>query len=82
MEEREEATETNRIPDRPADNAPQATWVDYCVALGAQRGDLENDTTHYVSGTGIDAPPDPAPTYTSPAYTTPELKDLADRLGG
>lgn len=81
-EEREAATEANRIPDRPADNAAHAKWVDYCVALGAQRGDLEYETVHYVSGTGIDAPPNPAPTYTSPAYETAELKELANRLGG
>ena len=25
------------VPDRPADSAPKAKWVDYVVALGADR---------------------------------------------
>ncbi len=30
-----------RIPDRPADDADQAEWITYLVALGAERGALE-----------------------------------------
>lgn len=67
---------------RPADNAPKAKWIDYCVLLGAQRGFLEFETRHYVSGTGKDAPPNPAPVYVSPAFTVDEMKDFATRLGG
>ena len=25
------------LPSRPADSAPRSAWVDYCIALGADR---------------------------------------------
>jgi hypothetical protein len=35
------------IPPRPADGAAKAKWVDYCVALGAERAFLLGETEHY-----------------------------------
>jgi hypothetical protein len=61
------------IPDRPADGATKAKWVDYCVALGADRTFLTSDTEHN-DGTGT--------IVTEPALTRDELIELADRLGG
>lgn len=62
------------IPDRPADGAAKAKWVDYVVALGADRDFISGDTEHYDAGAdGM---------VTLPALTRDDLRDLADRLGG
>jgi hypothetical protein len=67
---------------RPPGSAGKAAWVDYCVALGADRDRLEGRTAHYgvvphESGVGL------TNGYaTPPALAKEELVDLADRLGG
>lgn len=72
--------EERRLPDRPSDKAGTPAWVDYCVALGASREDLENETVH--NQTGRDISSVVLGQYKSPAYGKTELSDLADRLGG
>lgn len=63
--------------ERPADSAGKAAWVDYAVALGADRTYLEGDTEHTAYDQGGN------PEYvTSPGLTKPELVELADRLEG
>jgi hypothetical protein len=57
---------------RPADSAAKAAWVDYCVALGADRAVIEGTSEHW-DGNAY------APTE---ALTRNELVDLAGRLGG
>jgi hypothetical protein len=64
------------IPDRPADGAAKAKWVDYCVALGADRTFLTEDTEH--GGGGADG----NERITEPALTRDQLIELATRLGG
>jgi hypothetical protein len=89
---------TPPLPSRPADSAPKSAWVDYVVALGADRGVAE-DTRHYdPRGTerleledfvgGYDGEPaeavrvDVGGYATRKALTRVELIELADRLGG
>lgn len=61
-------------PARPADGAAKARWVDYVVALGADRAHVEG-TSQYWS--------DEANDYVQAAgLTRDELVDLADRLSG
>lgn len=62
------------IPDRPADGAPKAKWVDYVVALGADRTFVTEDTEHHDAELGEAA--------TEPGLSRDELIELADRLGG
>ena len=62
------------LPERPADSASKAKWVDYVIALGADRGFVEGDTEHY------DAIEEAM--VTLPGLTRDELQDLADRLMG
>lgn len=69
------ADQPDRIPDRPADGAAKAKWVDYVVALGASR-DVAVDTEHW------EGDPDDGHPVTVPALTRDELVELADRLGG
>jgi hypothetical protein len=38
------------IPERPADGATKAKWVDYCEALGANRAMLLGEVQHYDPG--------------------------------
>ena len=78
--ERIAEVEARRLPDRPAESASKPTWLDYCVPLGADRTDLENDTEYNVTGRGEEA--DILGTYQSKPYTLNELIALADRLGG
>lgn len=78
--ERLTEVEARRMPDRPAEGASKPAWVDYCVALGAQREDLEEETSHHVTGRG--EAPDILGEYVSAPYTKDELVALADRLGG
>lgn len=78
-QERIADVEARRLPERPAQSADKAEWVDYCVALGADKRDLTKTTKHNVTL------PDQAEVldvYVSPEYTKDELVDLADRLGG
>jgi hypothetical protein len=76
-EDAREATEQPpAIPDRPADGAAKAKWVDYCVALGADRTFLTEDTEH--GGGGADG----NERITEPALTRDQLIELATRLGG
>lgn len=60
------------IPDRPAAGASKDVWVDYVVALGADRTFVTTDTEHF-DGDGY---------AIEPGLTRPQLIDLADRLGG
>lgn len=71
---RQATDQPDPIPDRPADGATKAKWVDYCVALGADRTFLISDTEHFDAEAG-----EPV---TEPALTRDDLIDLADRLGG
>lgn len=64
--------QADSIPARPTDGASKEKWVDYAVALGADRTFLTEDTTH-----AADTGP-----VTKPALTRAELIKLADRLGG
>jgi hypothetical protein len=62
------------IPVRPAGNADRGTWIEYVVALGADRAYVSGSTEHYSSETGqVD---------THPGLGRGELIQLADRLGG
>jgi hypothetical protein len=62
------------VSTRPALDAPKAAWVDYCVALGADRAHLEGGTAHWsdTAGGHVEAE----------APTKAGLIELADRLGG
>lgn len=60
------------IPDRPADGAGKDAWVDYVVALGADRPFVTADTEHF-DGEGY---------TTEPSFTRAQLIQLADRLSG
>jgi hypothetical protein len=63
-----------QIPDRPADDAPDSEWVDYVVALGADRAFLVGETEHYDADFGERVP--------GAALSRTELAELASRLGG
>lgn len=41
------------IPDRPADGAPKAKWVDYVVALGADRDFVTGQSEHHDPGAEV-----------------------------
>ena len=86
------------VPERPADNAPKAKWVDYVVALGADRSVAE-DLRYYDPHGGVrlkvedfvggyDDEPAEAVQVDVGGYTTrkaltrAQLIELADRLGG
>jgi hypothetical protein len=60
------------IPDRPADGASKDAWIEYVVALGADRTFVTSDTEHF-AGEGY---------KTEPGLSRPQLIQLADRLGG
>lgn len=62
----------NPIPDRPADGAPKLAWVDYVVALGADRTFVSEETVHSDGDRQVE----------EPALSRPQLIKLADRLGG
>lgn len=62
------------VPGRPADGAPKWKWVDYCVALGADRTFISENTEHYDDEHGG--------MVTESALARDDLIDLADRLGG
>ena len=61
------------IPDRPADGAPIEKWVDYVVALGADRTFVTQKTLHQ------DGPDDQD---LIPAFKRGDLISLANHLGG
>ncbi|GIE35902.1 hypothetical protein Ait01nite_089470 [Actinoplanes italicus] len=65
---------SNAIPDRPADTAAKAVWVDYVVALGADRTFVTGATDHYDEKQGA--------VVTEPGMTVGQLIELAGRLGG
>lgn len=60
------------VADRPANGASKDVWIDYVVALGADRTFVTSDTYHF-DGTGY------AP---EPGLSRADLIALADRLGG
>lgn len=62
------------LPDRPAGGAGEEVWIDYVVALGADREFVSGDTDHFDVAEGS--------VITEPGLTEPELIALADRLGG
>jgi hypothetical protein len=72
--ENAERVDLPSIPDRPADSAAKAEWVDYAVALGADRTYIDGDTEHYDEN-------DEA-YHTDSGLTVSDLRELADRLGG
>jgi len=61
------------IPARPSDGAGIEKWVDYVVALGADRTFVTETTVHRV---------DPIDAVEAPALKRAQLIELADRLGG
>lgn len=62
-------------PARPADDADDAAWVDYCVALGADREFLTCDTEHWTGDHH-------GHLVTLPPVTGLDLRALAENLGG
>lgn len=60
------------IPDRPADGASKDAWVDYVVALGADRTYVTGETEHFDRDAYV----------IDPGLTRAQLIELADRLGG
>lgn len=60
------------IPARPDDDADLEVWVDYVVALGADRDFVTEDTQHFKDERYA----------TAPAFSRERLIALADRLGG
>lgn len=64
------------IPDRPDDASDRDEWVEYVVALGADRNFVEAETAHW------EGDPDNGEYVLAPALETEQLKDLAKRLGG
>jgi hypothetical protein len=85
-----------RLPKRPADSASKADWVDYVVALGADRDSVTGQSRHYVGDAPqwpgeLDELPDleaitPGSSEgayaPAPSLTKAELIELADRTGG
>lgn len=65
------------VGDRPADGAPTAAWVDYCVDLGADRTYLTQTTLHFDH---LEADGATATYLEEPKFTKSQLIDLADRL--
>jgi hypothetical protein len=86
------------LPSRPADSASKSAWVDYVVALGADRSVAEDLRYYDARGRerlevedfvgGYDDEPAEAVQVDVGGYTTrkaltrAELIELADRLGG
>lgn len=75
------------LPARPADTAAKAVWVDYVVALGADRTFVSGDTEHFDPAAVPDdlddgVLVDPGLTVVEPGLTVPQLRELATRLGG
>lgn len=83
-----EQVETPTLPERPSDGADKARWVDYVVALGADRDAVTGTTSHW-SPDGVTViegeygPVEERGGYVDePGLTRSDLIDLADRLGG
>jgi hypothetical protein len=68
------AAEQSPAPERPANGANKAKWLDYVASLGVDRDFLEGNTEHYDDSKGERMP--------SKALTRDELIELADRLEG
>jgi hypothetical protein len=62
------------LPARPADGAAKTKWVDYVVALGADRAHVLGETAHHNADTGRPEQ--------SRALGRDELIELAGGLGG
>lgn len=67
-------------PARPAKSAKVEQWVEYAVALGADRTFVTEETTHTAWRLNAGRPEEYQ--LTEPALTRAELIELADRLGG
>lgn len=63
-----------QTPDRPVAGAPKSEWIDYVVALGADRAFLLGNTVHFDAARSEHVPGE--------AFSRTELTELADRLGG
>lgn len=76
-----EVTDAEPGLHRPADSASKADWVEYVVALGADRAAVAGESEHWdptavaSGGTGGDY-------VRAPELTKAELVELADRLNG
>jgi hypothetical protein len=70
--EPDNGVQADPIPDRPADGAAKDAWVDYVVALGADRTFVTETTEHFDRDAYV----------LEPGLTRAQLAELADRLGG
>jgi len=66
--------QTPQLPGRPDNDAPRKDWVEYVVALGADRTYVTGTTRHYSSEAGRH--------LAEPGLTREQLIPLANRLGG
>jgi hypothetical protein len=62
------------LPDRPTDGAKKDKWVDYVVALGADRRAVTGNTEHWDDELGGHV--------ATEALSREDLINLADALGG
>jgi hypothetical protein len=62
------------LPDRPGKGVGKDVWVDYVVALGADRAFVTGGNRRFDTESGD--------LVTDPSLTKDELIALADRLGG
>lgn len=69
----DEVLDIPEIPKRPSDTAAAADWVEYCVALGADKHYLTETTQHTVDSDSFEE---------HTPLTRAELKELATNLGG
>jgi hypothetical protein len=72
------STDTESLPGEPAASATKGEWVDYCVALGADRHYLEHETVHLESDDDAQV----TGQETHEPFTIADLKDLAHDLRG
>jgi hypothetical protein len=70
----EAPAQTPHRPQRPADGATKAKWLDYVAALGVDRDFLEGKTEHFDDSVGE--------RVKAKALSREELIELADRLEG
>ena len=73
------AGELPSVPARPSDGAPKAAWIDYAVALGADREALTGEREHWDEQGGDSENGGYVP---GRALTRNEIRDVADSLGG
>lgn len=69
----DEPAKQDSIPTKPKGNADRAEWVDYCVALGADRHYLNHATRHAVGSEQVEV---------HGQADIDDLQSLAASLGG